>query len=172
VDTAAGKAAIVTLMQVNPVKAVVNISAQYIPLVHEGMDATIIADVYAEEEFKGKVSLVYPVVDPMTRSFKIEITVPNNNIKLKPGMFVRASMFLGEEETFVIPSNVVLQEEGTNNRYVYVNKNGIARRYKVLIGKRYDEMLEIISDDLGAGDMLVVDGQTKLTDGDKINVVN
>lgn len=171
-NTSAGKAAIVTLMQVNPVKAVVNISERYMPLVKEGMDATIGVDVFPDDQFKGTVSLVYPTVDPMTRSFQVEITVPNNNNKLKPGMFVRASMFLGEEEAFVVPANVVLQQEGTNNRYVFVNRNGIAKRYLVRIGKRYDEMLEIITDDLTVGDMLVVDGQTKLIDGDKIKVVN
>ncbi|MBN1387776.1 MAG: efflux RND transporter periplasmic adaptor subunit [Bacteroidales bacterium] len=171
-NTVAGKAAIVTLMQVNPVKAVVNISEQYMPLVKEGMDATIISDVFPDDKFKGTVSLVYPTIDPMTRSFEVEITVPNSNFKLKPGMFIRVSMFLGEEEAFVVPSNVVLQQEGTNNRYIFVDRNGIAKRYQVKIGKRYDEMLEIISDDLAVGDMLVVDGQTKLTDNDKINVVN
>jgi len=170
-NTAAGKAAVVTLMQMNPVKAIVNISEQYMPLVNFGMDATIISDVFDGEEFKGKVSLIYPTVDPMTRSFEVEITVPNSTMRLKPGMFVRVSMFLGEEEAFVVPSNVVLQQEGTNNRYVFVNKDGIAERYTVQLGKRYDEMIEIISDELVAGDMLIVDGQTKLTYGDKISVV-
>jgi len=171
-NTAAGKAALVTIMQINPVKAIVNISESYLPLVDEGMDATIAVDVFPDEEYKGKVSLVHPTVDPMTRSFQVEITVPNNNLKLKPGMFVRVSMFLGEEEAFVVPANVVLQQEGTNNRYVFIEKDGIAEMQMVDIGKRYDEMLEIISDDLAVGDMLIVNGQTKLTDRDKIKVVN
>ena len=171
-NTTAGKAAIVTLMQINPVKAIVNISEQYMPLVKKSMDATIVADMFAEDEFKGTVTLVHPVIDPMTRSFKVEITISNNNMKLKPGMFVRVSMFLGEEEAFVVPANVVLQQEGTNNRYVFVNRNGIAERSPVRIGKRYDEMLEIISDELAEGDNLVVDGQTKLSEGDIIKVVN
>lgn len=171
-NTTAGKAAIVTLMQVNPVKAIVNISEQYVPLVKEGMNAAIIADVFTEEEFTGRVSLVHPTIDPMTRSFRVEITVPNKNIQLKPGMFVRVSMFLGEEKTFVVPSNVVLQQEGTNNRFVYINRNGKAKRYNVEIGKRFDDMIEIISDELTTGDEMVVDGQTKLKDDDKISVVN
>jgi membrane fusion protein (multidrug efflux system) len=171
-NTSAGKAAIVTLMQLNPVKAVVNISEQYMPQVKEKMDATIIADVFPDETFKGTVSLVYPTLNPMTRSFEVEITVPNNSIKLKPGMFVRVSMFLGEVEAYVVPSNIVLQQEGTNNRYVFVDRDGIAKRHPVKIGKRYDEMLEIISDDLAVGDMLVVEGQSKLTNGDKVKVVN
>lgn len=171
-NTAAGKAAIVTLMQINPVKAIVNITEGYLPLVSEGMDATILTDVFPDREYKGRVSLIHPTINPMTRSFEVEISVPNNDLKLKPGMFVRASMFLGEVEAFVVPSNVVLQQEGTNNRYVFVDKDGIAQMVRVNIGKRYDEMLEIISDDIKEGDMLVVDGQTKLTTGDKISVVN
>ena len=171
-NTQAGKAAVVTLMQINPVKAVVYISEQYMPLVKKGMDATISTDVYEAEEFSGTVSLIYPVVNPMTRSFEVEITVPNNSMRLKPGMFVRVSMFLGEDEAFVVPSNVVLQQEGTNNRYVFVDRDGIAERYQVQLGKRYDEMVEIISDELVAGDMLIVNGHTKLTTGDKIDVVN
>jgi len=171
-NTAAGKAAVVTVMQVNPVKAIVYISESYLPLVDEGMDATIMVDVFPDKEYKGKVSLVHPVINPMTRSFEVEITVPNSDIKLKPGMFVRVSMFLGEEEAFVVPSNIVLQQEGTNNRYVFLDRNGTAEMHMVDIGKRYDERLEIISDELQVGDMLVVNGQTKLTNGDKINVVN
>jgi RND family efflux transporter MFP subunit len=170
-NTAAGKAAVVTLMQINPVKAVVYISERYMPLVKQNMDADIVSDVFEGEEFSGKVSLIYPVVNPMTRSFEVEITVPNNSMRLKPGMFVRVSMFLGEEEAFVVPSNVVLQQEGTNNRYVFVDRDGTAERYQVKLGKRYDEMVEIITDELGRGDMLIVDGHTKLTTGDKINVV-
>ncbi|MEA1888114.1 MAG: efflux RND transporter periplasmic adaptor subunit [Bacteroidota bacterium] len=170
--TVAGKAAVVTLMQVKPVKAVVHITEQYMPLVNEGMTASITADVFPDEEYTGTVSLVYPVVNPMTRSFEVEITVPNNSMKLKPGMFVRVSMFLGEEEAFVVPSNVVLQQEGTNNRYVFVDRDGIAKRYQVKLGKRYDELVEIITDELTTGDRLIVDGQAKLTDGDEIKVVN
>ncbi|MBS0010430.1 MAG: efflux RND transporter periplasmic adaptor subunit, partial [Bacteroidales bacterium] len=160
------------LMQINPVKALVHISEQYMPLLVKGMDATILSDVFEGEEFSGKVSLIYPLVNPMTRSFKVEITVPNNSMRLKPGMFVRVSMFLGEEEAFVVPSNVVLQQEGTNNRFVFVDRDGTAVRYQVQMGKRYDEMVEILSDELVAGDMLIVSGHTKLLTGDKINVIN
>ncbi len=44
-------------------------------------------------------------------------------ICLKPGMFVRVSMDLGEVETFVVPANTVLVQEGTNTRFVFVEKS-------------------------------------------------
>lgn len=171
-NTTAGKAAVLTIMQLNPLKAIVNISERYIPVIKEGMTASVTADVYSDREFTGKVSLVHPVVNPMTRSFEVEITLPNTERDLKPGMFVRVSVFLGEEEAYVVPSNVVLQQEGTNNRYVFINRNGVAIKQNVTLGKRFDEKVEIISDEISDGEMLVIDGQAKLTNGDKIQVVN
>lgn len=170
-NTQAGKAAIVTLMQVNPLKAVLNISESYYPLVNKGMKASMTVDVYDDDEFSGKVILVYPTIDAMTRSFMVEIEVPNNNGNLKPGMFARVSMLVGESETFVVSSNTVLQQEGTNVRYLFVDKNGIAKRYNVTIGKRFDDKIEIISDEVFEGDRIIVEGHTRLMDGNKIKVV-
>jgi len=170
-NTAAGKAAVVTLMQIKPVKAIVNISEQYLPDLKKGMEAVVLTDVYPEETFNGKVSLVSPTVNPLTRSFEVEIRLPNSDMRLKPGMFVRVSISLGKEEAYLVPSNVVIQQEGTNNRYMFVNRNGVAVRHQVKTGKRYDEKIEIISDELIEGDMIIVEGQAKLDDGDKIKVV-
>ena len=170
-NTAAGKAAVVTLVQIKPVKAVVNISEKYLPDVKTGMEVLILTDVYPEETFNGKVSLVSPTVNPLTRSFEVEIRLPNFDMRLKPGMFVRVSISLGKEEAYLVPSNVVLQQEGTNNRYIFVNRNGEAVRHRVQTGKRFDERIEIISEELAEGDMIIVEGQAKLDDGDKIKVV-
>jgi len=170
-NTAAGKAAVVTLMQIKPLKAILNISENFYPVVKKGMTASVKADVFNNEEFEGEVILVYPTIDAMSRSFKVEIQVPNKLGKLKPGMFARVSMFVGEEESFVVPSNTVVQQEGTNIRYIFLEEDGIAIRYNVTIGKRFDEKIEIISDDIVEGVTLITEGQARLMDGDKVTVV-
>ncbi len=166
-----GKAAIVTLMQINPVKVTLNITEQYFPLIRRGMPVRISSDIYSDEVFTGKVHLVHPTINAMTRSFQTEVEVPNQSEKLRPGMFVRASMDLGEIEAFVVPAATVLVQEGTNIRYVFVEKDGVASRIEVVIGKRYDDMIEIISDNLREGDRIVTQGQVRLTTGDKVEVV-
>ena len=170
-NTQAGKAAIVTLMQINPLKSILNISENYYPMVKDGMEAKVSADVFDNQEFPGEVILVYPTIDAMTRSFKVELEVPNNANKLKPGMFTRVAMFVGEEEAFVVPSNTVLQQEGTNIRYLFAAENGSAKRYNVILGKRFDEKIEIISDENLEGLNLIVEGHKKLMNGDKVKVV-
>jgi len=169
--TTSGRAAIVTVMQVNPLKVNVAISEQYYPLIKIGMKAIITADVYENESFTGKVFRVAPTVNSASRSFIAEIELPNRNDLLKPGMFVRVSMDLGEVETFVVPAGTILLQEGTNVRYVFIEDQSVAKRVEVLIGKRFDDQLEIISDNLKEGNRLVSEGQARLLNNDKIEIV-
>jgi RND family efflux transporter MFP subunit len=169
-SSASGKSAVVTVMQVNPLKINVNLTEQYYPLIRKGMKAGIETDVYENEKFTGIVYRIAPTINPESRSFGVEIEVPNRNDLLKPGMYVRVALDLGEVETFVVPAYTVLVQEGTNVRYVFVNENNIAKRIEVLLGKRFDDQVEIISKNLKAGDALVAEGQAKLINGDKIEI--
>ena len=169
--TQTGRSAVVTVMQVNPLKVNVSISEQYYPLIKKGMKALITADVYKGETFTGTVFRISPTISSATRSFINELELPNRNDLLKPGMFVRVSMDLGEVETFVVPANTVLVQEGTNIRFVFIEKNNIAERIEVLLGKRFDDQLEIISSGIKEGDMLITEGQARLINGDKIEIV-
>jgi RND family efflux transporter MFP subunit len=170
--TLSGRSAVVTLMQVNPLKINVAISEQYYPLIKRGMKANIKADVYNDEVFTGTVFRKSPTINAATRSFITELELSNRNDLLKPGMFVRVSMDLGEVETFVVPAATVLLQEGTNIRYVFIEDQGLAKRVEVIIGKRFDDQLEIISDNLREGDRLVTEGQARLLTDDRINIVN
>jgi RND family efflux transporter MFP subunit len=165
-----GKSAVITVMQVNPLKINVSISEQYYPLIRKGMRATVKADVYEGETFMANVFRISPTVNAMTRSFDVELELPNRNDLLKPGMFVRVSMDLGEVESFVVPANTVMVQEGTNIRYVFIEENGIARRVDVVLGKRFDDQIELISDILKDGEQLITEGQSRLLNGDKVQV--
>ena len=169
--TSTGRSAVVTVMQVNPLKVNVSISEQYYPLIKKGMKAEITADVYKNEKFTGTVYRIAPTISAGTRSFIVELELPNRNDLLKPGMFVRVSMDLGEVETFVVPAYTVLVQEGTNTRFVFIEKANAAERIEVNIGKRFDDQLEIISANLKEGDNLITEGQARLINGDKIEIV-
>jgi membrane fusion protein, multidrug efflux system len=169
--TQSGRSAIVTVMQVNPLKVNVSVSEQYYPLIKKGMKAEIAADVYKDEKFTGTVFRISPTISSGTRSFDVELELPNRNDLLKPGMFVRVSMDLGEVETFVVPAYTVLVQEGTNTRFVFVERAGKAERIEVLVGKRFDDQLEIISDNLKEGDHLITEGQSRLINGDRVETM-
>jgi RND family efflux transporter MFP subunit len=165
-----GKAAIVTLMQINPVKITVSISEQYFPLIKNGMKVRLTADVYTDKTFEGTIFRVHPTIDAMSRTFQAEVRINNGSELLRPGMFARTYIDMGEVEAVVVPSSAVLLQEGTNERYVFVVENGIAVRKPVTLGQRFDDRYEITGGDLKEGDSLVTDGQARLVNGRKVEI--
>lgn len=162
---------ILVLTQTHLLKALVSISEAYVPLVKEGMSLTVESDVYPDEKFPASIEIVYPTIDPTTHSFQAKLKIPNSNNKLRPGMFVRSTLKLGEVSAILAPYQAVLKLAGSNERYVFVNDNGVAKRVRVTLGKRFDEQIEILSDELNPGDQLVTVGQARLIEGVKLNVV-
>ena len=169
--TTTGKAAIVSLVQINPLKAIVNISESFYPSIKKGKSVKISSEIYPEKEITGKIVNIYPTIDAASHTFQVEINIPNAKEDLKPGMYCSVSIDLGEVETVLIPSQAVLKTQGSNERYIFINENGQAKRVRVVMGQRVDDQVEIISDEIKAGDLLVVEGQGRLVNGDKLTVV-
>ena len=163
---------ILLLVDMANLKAHINIPESYYPSIKEGMNVAITSDVFTDKEFKGIIEIVSPVIDATTHTFQVQIKISNAGGVLRPGMFARIGVDFDKINAKVVPYQAVLKLQGSNERYVYVNKNGITKRVKVQMGKRYDDKIEILSDELKEGDQLVVVGQARLVDGVKVNVVN
>ena len=165
-----GKSAVVTLMQINPVKIIVSISEQYFPLIKNGMKVRVVADVYPDKNFEGTIFRVHPTIDAMSRSFRAEVRISNGSEQLRPGMFARAFIDMGRQDAIVVPANAVLMQEGTNERYIFVAENGVAVRKPVTLGQRFDDRFEIAGGDLKEGESLITDGQARLNNGQKVEI--
>lgn len=170
-NTPVGKAALVSMIQVNPVKLMVNLSEKDLPLIKEGMMASITTDVYPGETFNGTVFRIHPTISAATRTFTVELKVPNKSEKLNPGMFARVSLLLGKKEALLVPAIAVLQQSGTNERYVMLNKKGSALRVTVSILNRQDDQLEIASPHIKGGESLIIAGHSHLENGAPVKVV-
>jgi membrane fusion protein (multidrug efflux system) len=165
-----GKSAILSLVQIDRLKILLAVSEKYFPMVNKGMPATVISDIYPDKVFEGKVFNIYPTIDPTSRSFNIEISLDNTGELLRPGMFCRVRLDLDREEAIVLPSIAILKLQGSNDRYLFIEENGIAKRIPVTLGKRYNEFVEVISDELKEGDKLIIRGQARLLDGMRVTV--
>ncbi|MBO4741300.1 MAG: efflux RND transporter periplasmic adaptor subunit [Bacteroidales bacterium] len=167
-------APILTLSQINMLKAIINIPETYFPLVKNGMNVNVYSDIYPGEAFPATIEIVYPTIDAATHTFQAKLRIPNAKEKIRPGMYVRTKLALGQTETIVVPYQAVLKLTGSNDRYVFVNDNGKARRVAVTLGQRFDDRIEIIpetAEELKEGDELVVVGQARLVDGSKLEIV-
>jgi membrane fusion protein (multidrug efflux system) len=170
-NTPAGKAALISMIQVDPVKLMVNLSEKDLPLIREGIQATVKTDVYPNQTFQGTVFRIHPTVNAATRTFTVEVKVPNKQDRLIPGMFARVDLKLGMRSALLVPAITVLQESGTNERYVMIHENGVAKKVVVKIVSRLDDQLEISSPELKGGEELIIVGQANLENGVPVNVV-
>jgi RND family efflux transporter MFP subunit len=163
---------ILTLTQINTLKAIINIPESYFPMIKKGMDVDITSDIYPGEVFPATIEIVYPTIDAASHTFQAKVRIPNSSEKIRPGMFAKAKLGIGEVETMVVPYNAVLKLQGSNNRYVFLNRDGVAKRVDVTLGQRFDDRIEVVSDEIKEGDQIVVTGQARLVDGVKLEIVN
>ncbi|SMO41222.1 RND family efflux transporter, MFP subunit [Saccharicrinis carchari] len=170
-NTEVGKAAILTLMQINPLKAMVNISQSHFPELKKGMVAKVHTDIYPEQVFDGSVYKIYPTINAATRTFPTEVLVKNNNEILRPGMFSTIKIELHPEDILVVPAIAVLKQEGTSKRFIFVNQNGTAKQIQVKLGKRINDKIEVIADEIKEGMEIIVEGQANLLNGSKLKIV-
>lgn len=162
---------ILQLTQINKLKAYINVQENYFPYLKNGMKLTIVSDIYPGKQFPATVEMVYPIIDPSSHTFTVKVTIPNASETLRPGMYVSTSIQVGKVKGMLVPYQSVLKLIGSNERYVFVNDGGKAKRITVTLGKRFDRDVEIISEELKEGDELIVVGQGRLVDGVKLEIV-
>ncbi|MDR2916709.1 MAG: efflux RND transporter periplasmic adaptor subunit [Tannerella sp.] len=156
--------------QIRPVKLLVNISESIYPYVEKGMNVKVLFDVYGEKEFDGVIKLVHPSIDPATRTFVVEVQVRNSDHKIRPGMFGRVTFNFGTRRQIMLSDRAVQKQLGSADNYVYVCKDGLVSFRKVEIGRRIDNMYEIL-DGIEDGEVVVVTGHNKLKDGAEVEVI-
>lgn len=161
---------IVVLTQVKKLKALIAIPETYYPMIEEGMKLTVKSEVYPNETFPATIEVVYPTIDAASHTFQCKVVIPNPTEKLRAGMYVTTTLGLGKENTIVVPYQSVEKLIGSNERYVFINENGYAKRVSVKLGQRFDENIEIIAPEIYEGVEYIYVGQRKLVDGVKIEV--
>lgn len=169
-DMYAMSAPLFTVEQIKPVKLLVAVSESDYSKIKKGDDAVITADAVPGKTFYGKVTRLYPTVDPATRTVTVEVQVANNYNTLRPGMFTRVKLNFGTNKSVVIPDVAVVKQQGSGERFVYVlNSDGTVNYQSVVLGRRLGaeyEVLEGIQD----GAKVVTGGQLRLKDGIKVVV--
>ena len=161
---------VLVVMNINPVKLVVNVSESFYSQVKIGMPVKIGFDVFGNETFRGNVNLIYPTIDERTRTFPVEIKVSNNNNKIRPGMFARVILEFGKIKHIVVPDIAIVKQAGSGAKFVFVYSNGKVQYKQVELGRRDNTDYEVLSG-LNAGEQVVVAGQSKLVDGTEVKVI-
>ena len=164
-----GALPILTVARVQPVKIVINVSESDLSRIHKGMPANVRFDTYGDENFSGTITLVSPIVDSQSRTFGVEITLPNADSRILPGMFGRVDLNLGQADHVVVPDKAVVKQPGSGSHYVYVYSDGKVSYNKVTLGRRLGDTYELI-EGVEPGAQVVVSGQGKLANGMEVTL--
>ena len=168
-DMYGGGTPVVTVEQIMPVKLLINVSESYFTRIAKNSTVSVKFDVYGEEEFEGKVNLLYPTIDPSTRTFVVEIRLDNRDMRVRPGMFARVTLNFGTADHVIIPDKAIIKQAGSGERYVYVYQDGVVYRRVVQLGRRMNDEYEIISG-IDHDARVVISGQYQSSIKDSVRV--
>ena len=154
------------------VKATVSvIEADLSKLDPENQEATIEVDALTHH-VTGKISLISPVLDQASRSAKVEITIDNANLRLKPGMFAKVQIPVEiREDTILLPRSAVIEDSIRDVQIIFVVADGHSKRRQVEMGLTEGSRVEI-ANGLSEGEEVVIAGQHTLKDGEEVTVMS
>ena len=161
---------VLVVEQISPVKMKINISESHYANTTKDLDVKLMFEAYGNEEFNGKIKIVYPTINATTHTFPVELEVENANRKIRPGMYGKAIVNFGSKEHVVVPDMAVKKQSGSGDFFVYTYENGKVKHNKVVLGRRLGDRYELISG-VENGESVVVAGIENLSDGIEVEVV-
>ncbi len=154
---------IMSLHDINTVRVLIEVVERDIPLVQVGQKAELRAEAYPDHVFEGTVTRIVQALNRATRTMTVEVDLPNGDRRLKGGMFARVEVLVGtHRQALQIPIDAVSRLEET--QYVYVVRDGKARRVEVEVGARSGNRIEITKG-LTGNESVIVSGKDLVHDG-------
>ena len=147
------------------------IPAKYANVVGEGQSVKITVDSYATREFQGIVKAVDSSVDPKNHSILVKSSINNDNQLLKHGLYANVTLVIGEKVGVILVPEDAVSREGSIDFVWFIDEKGIAYRRRVLVGAKSGYNVEIITG-LQGGELVVIAGHLKLSDGAKTKILN
>lgn len=158
---------LVQMARADLMKVTCDAPERYIGMLHTGDPVSITTSAFPGETFRGRITVVEPIVNTETRTVHVVAEVPNSSGRLKSGMSANVAVTLAQRpNALTVPDEAVFAEGAQT--FVYVVKGDTAVvKTAVSIGARDEAHAEIVSG-LTAGQSVVSAGHQKLYDGAKV----
>ena len=159
-----------TIVELDPITCVLSIPEKDYGRIRVGQTGTLVTDAFPDERFVAKVSRIAPVFDPGSRQARIELTATNADGRLKPGMFVRATLVLETvAEATIVPFSAITTRDGRSGLFVLDAGEKTVSWRLVTLGVRDGERVEVKETIEGS---VVTLGQQLLGDGSAVVIAD
>lgn len=146
-----------TVADLDMLQVLADVYERDLALVREGQFAKVTVEAYPGVDFPATVAAIGDVVDPTTRTIKLRAWVNNEPHKLKPEMFARLHIELGDSAQFLtVPREAILEADGKQFVYVEEAPDRYVKR-EVKIGASSGDQARVI-EGLRSGERIVVKG--------------
>jgi len=170
-ETVSANAPLLRIVEIDPVIAVVFVTERDYALLSTNQPAVLKTDAFPGQRFEGRIERIAPIFREATRQARVELTVANRKLLLKPGMFIRATVVLDRiDDATHVPEQALTTRKGESGVFV-VNADGrsVAWR-KVETGILDAERVQVSGE--GVSGRVVTLGQHLLKDGSAITIAD
>jgi RND family efflux transporter MFP subunit len=157
------------LVDIKQVYVKISVPENEVAKIAKGMKANFVVSALNDRTFEGRVAIISPVADMISRTYEAKILVSNRGLELKPGMVCDVNLEQPMERELTMVPYQSVSKDSQNNAFVYVIPPGGKRVRKQIIitGQYHDTDLEVVSG-LQAGQLIVNEGKEKITDSSLI----
>ncbi|MGQ9620940.1 MAG: efflux RND transporter periplasmic adaptor subunit [Bacteroidales bacterium] len=145
------------------------VNEKYFSVIKKGKKLPVRLNAYPDKKFTGTISLIYPKIDPVTRSLKFDIKL-DQTVSLVEGMMAEITLATEVRNDAVCVPDDALLTDINNNLFLYsVDADSIAHKINVVSGISSGGFTEIVSG-INPGNIIVIKGQELLKDGQKVKI--
>lgn len=156
---------IATLLLNNPIKLLLQLPESDVGRISIGMPVVVTVAAYPDREFEGKVAVVIPAIDPVSRTVTVVAGIDNRSNALRPNMFATGRILQpGGAEGVFVPRSAVMSDSSTGTARVYVVQEETARLRVVQVGEQEGDLVRVVSG-VSAGDEVATANLDQLFDG-------
>lgn len=166
-DLVGPETVITTLDDTSLIKLEFGMPESYISDLKPGQQITADSSVFPGRRFTGRVASLDSRVDPITRSIMVIASVPNDDGRLKPGMFLTVRLEKKRDNVLLIPEEALVPREG--RQYVFVVEDGKAMEREVTLGGRAPGLAEVRTG-LKAGALVITEGTQRVRSGSAVQI--
>ena len=168
-ETVAANAPLLRIVEMDPIVAVFYVTERDYALLETGQTVRLRTDAHPGEAFEGRIARIAPVFRESTRQARVEVGVDNPDRRLKPGMFVRATVVLDRaENATIVPEQSLVRRDGRDGVFVLAADGKSVAWREVEVGFREGTRVQVKGE--GLDSEVVTLGQQLLDDGSTVTV--
>jgi RND family efflux transporter MFP subunit len=168
-ETVSANTPLLAIVELDPITGVIFVTEKDYTRLQRGQAASLTTDAYPGELFQGRIERIAPVFRQATRQARVELIIENPQYRLKPGMFIRATVVLDRvAEATIVPEQALTTRNDRTGVFVIDEDNLTVAWHEVKVGIREGERVQVQGK--GLTGRVVTLGQQLLDNGSRITI--